>query len=152
MSTKAPDSGRFDQVVSAVTWNSTIRPLPRLTAVTSGVPSASTAQIRLGRSPSGSASTWRVTVTSLGDGEAGERPGGGEGAERLRLLPGKRAAERAPAAAKRHRHELVGGGGEARAGEAHQDAARLDPAGELGLAVAEIADVGEHDDRQLGRR
>ena len=45
MSTNRPESGRFDQVVSAVTWKSTIRPSPRLSAVTIGVPSASAAQV-----------------------------------------------------------------------------------------------------------
>jgi hypothetical protein len=45
ISTKAPDSGKSDQRVSPVTWNSTIRPLPRRAAVTSGVPSASVAQV-----------------------------------------------------------------------------------------------------------
>src|SRR5439155_624757 len=39
ISTNVPDSGRSDQRVSAVTWNSTTRPLPRRCAVTSGVPS-----------------------------------------------------------------------------------------------------------------
>ena len=57
MSTKAPDSGRSDQRVSAVTWNSTITPLPRRAAVTSGVPSASVAQVRSVSPESGSAST-----------------------------------------------------------------------------------------------
>ena len=38
MSTKAPDMGRLDQRGSAVTWNSTMRPLPCWRAVTSGVP------------------------------------------------------------------------------------------------------------------
>ena len=66
MSTKAPDSGRFDQRVSAVTWNSTIIPLPRGCAVTSGVPSASVTQVRSVSVASGSASTWRLTVTSVG--------------------------------------------------------------------------------------
>src|SRR5437773_42925 len=41
ISTKLPDSGRSDQRVSPVTWKSTIKPLPRRAAVTSGVPSAS---------------------------------------------------------------------------------------------------------------
>ena len=68
MSTNAPDSGRFDQRVSAVTWNSTIMPLPRGCAVTSGVPSASVAQVRSVSVASGSASTWRLTVTSVGTG------------------------------------------------------------------------------------
>ncbi len=66
MSTNAPESGRSDQRVSAVTWNSTITPLPRRAAVTSGVPSASVAQVRSVRLELGSASTWRVTVTSVG--------------------------------------------------------------------------------------
>ena len=66
MSTNRPESGRFDQVVSAVTWNSTISPLPRGAAVTSGVPSASRAQVLPARPGSGSASTWRETVTSSG--------------------------------------------------------------------------------------
>ena len=66
MSTNAPESGRSDQRVSAVTWNSTITPLPRRAAVTSGVPSASVAQVRSVRPESGSASTCRVTVTSFG--------------------------------------------------------------------------------------
>ncbi len=64
MSTKRPDNGRFDQVVSAVTWNSTMTPLPRWSAVTSGVPSLSCAQVFPGRPASGSARTWRDTVTS----------------------------------------------------------------------------------------
>ena len=68
MSTKVPESGRFDQRVSAVTWNKTMSPLPRRTAVTSGVPSASVAQVRSPRSESGSASTCRVTATSPGTG------------------------------------------------------------------------------------
>ena len=66
ISTKLPDSGRSDQRVSAVTWNSTIIPLPRFSAVTSGVPSPSEAQVRSARPASGSASTWRVTLTSFG--------------------------------------------------------------------------------------
>ncbi len=66
ISTNRPEIGRFDQVVSAVTWNSTISPLPRLTAVTSGVPSASRAQVLSARPGSGSASTWREIVTSSG--------------------------------------------------------------------------------------
>ena len=36
ISTKVPDSGRSDQRVSPVTWKSTIKPLPRRAAVTSG--------------------------------------------------------------------------------------------------------------------
>ena len=66
MSTNSPDRGRFDQVVSAVTWKRTIRPFPRRAAVTSGVPSASRAQVFSSRPGVGSASTCRVTVTSSG--------------------------------------------------------------------------------------
>ncbi len=39
MVTNRPDSGRFDQVVSAVTWTRTTMPSPRFAAVTIGVPS-----------------------------------------------------------------------------------------------------------------
>ncbi len=45
MSTNRPESGRSDQSALAVTWNSTMRPAPRGAAVTSGVPSASRAQV-----------------------------------------------------------------------------------------------------------
>ena len=45
ISTNRPDSGRFDQSALAVTWNSTIRPAPARRRVTSGVPSASVAQV-----------------------------------------------------------------------------------------------------------
>ena len=41
-------------------------PLPRRWAVTNGVPSASVAQVRSVNVASGSASTWRLTVTSVG--------------------------------------------------------------------------------------
>ena len=66
MSTNSPDSGRLDQSALAVTWNSTTRPAPRGAAVTSGVPSASSAQFRSASWAEGSASTWRDTVTSSG--------------------------------------------------------------------------------------
>ena len=150
MSTKLPDSGRSDQRVSAVTWNSTIIPLPRLAAVTSGVPSASVAQVRSARPASGSASTWRVTLTSFGTGMLPNGPSLREGGERLRLVPAQAAAERAAAAAKLHRHEIVVGAGEARAGETHQHAAVLDPGDEPVARLArDIADVGQHDHRQV---
>ena len=48
MSTNRPESGRFDQVVSAVTWKRTTRPSPRRSAVMIGVPSASEAQVLRG--------------------------------------------------------------------------------------------------------
>ena len=99
MSTKAPESGRSDQRVSAVTWNSTIRPLPRRCAVTSGVPSASVAQVRSVRPDPGSASTWRVTVTSVGtampkNGLSREKAASGCGWSQLRLPPRMRPPRR----------------------------------------------------------
>ena len=150
MSTKAPDSGRSDQRVSAVTWNSTIMPLPRRAAVTSGVPSASVAQVRSVSVESGSASTWRVTVTSFGtamplNGLSREKRG-----ELLRLVPAQAAAEDAAAAPQLHRDEIVVGGREPRAGEAHQHAAVLDPFAPAGRALAgDIADIGEDQHRQV---
>ncbi len=47
-------------------WNRTMKPLPRFSAVTSGVPSASRAQLRSDNSTDGSARTCRVTDTSGG--------------------------------------------------------------------------------------
>ncbi len=46
--------------------DSTIQPLPRCSAVTSGVPSASLAQVRSDNWIEGSARIWRDTVTSGG--------------------------------------------------------------------------------------
>jgi hypothetical protein len=66
MSTNSPESGRSDQSAFAVTWNSTIRPPPLFSNVTSGVPSDSRAQDRSARRGTGSASTCVVTVTSGG--------------------------------------------------------------------------------------
>ena len=99
ISTKAPDSGRSDQRVSPVTWNSTIKPLPRCAAVTSGVPSASVAQVLSLNVASGSAKTWRVTVTSLGtvmplNGLSRENAASGCGLSQLRLPPRMRPPRR----------------------------------------------------------
>ena len=66
ISTKRPESARLDQSALAVVWTSTIQPRPCFSAVTSGVPSTSRAQVLAARSISGSASTWRDTVTSAG--------------------------------------------------------------------------------------
>ena len=150
ISTNEPDSGRSDQRVSAVTWNSTIMPLPRRCAVTSGVPSVSVAQVRSVSSASGSASTWRRTVTSLGtvmvaNGLSCEKPARCCGLSQL-----KRAAEGAAAAAQAHRDEVVVlGAGEMRAGKAHQHAAVVDPFGQRLVRLADIADVGEDQHRQM---
>ena len=99
ISTKTPDSGRLDQRVSPVTWNSTSTPLPRRVAVTSGVPSTSVAQVRSVRPESGSARTCRVTVTSSGtvsvaNGPSREKPASGCGLSQLRLPPSVRPPRR----------------------------------------------------------
>ena len=88
----APDNGRLDQSAFAVTWNSTTRPAPREASVTSGVPSASRAQVWSASVAVGSASTCRLTVTSAGTGQAGERGQRREGGQLGRLAPGQRAA------------------------------------------------------------
>ena len=73
-----------------------------------------------------------------------------EGGERLRLVPAQAAAERAAAAAKLHRHEIVVGAGEAGAGETHQHAAVLDPGDEPVARLArDVADIGQHDHRHV---
>ena len=150
MSTKLPESGRSDQRVSAVTWNSTITPLPRLAAVTSGVPSASVAQVRSARPASGSASTWRVTVTSFGtamppNGLSREKAASCCGWSQLRLPPSVRPPRRSFTGTR-----SSSAAGEARAGEAHQHAAVLDPVGEpLARLAGDIADVGEDDHRHV---
>src|SRR5665213_2220493 len=97
ISTKRPDSARFDHSALAVVWTSTIQPWPCFSAVTSGVPSASRAQVLPARSMSGSASTCRDTVTSAG------------------------------IATPAHRQQMVALFGEMRPGEAQQHPAGLDP-------------------------
>ena len=150
ISTKVPESGKSDQRVSPVTWNSTIIPLPRRAAVTSGVPSASVTQVFSVTAASGSASTCRLTVTSLGtamplNGALARKRG-----ERLRLVPAQAAAEDAAAAPQPDRNEIVVGGGEPRAGETHQHAAVLDPARQPIMGFArDIADIGENQHRQV---
>ncbi len=72
--TKRPESGRSLHSAVAVMWNSTTRPWPRFSKVTSGVPSASRAHTRSARRGEGSASTCRSTVTSGGT----ARPAKGE--------------------------------------------------------------------------
>ena len=66
ISTNSPESARFDQSGLAVVCTSTIQPFSRCAAVTSGVPSVRRAQVLVPRSGAGSASTWRLTVTSGG--------------------------------------------------------------------------------------
>ena len=80
--TKRPESGSSDHSALAVTWNSTTRPWPRASPVTSGVPSASRAQMRGASCAEGSASTWRVTVTSFGTARPAKGEPSGKGARR----------------------------------------------------------------------
>ena len=83
-----------------------------------------------------------------GDGQSGERRAGCEGRERRRLVPRHRAAEHAAAAAQPDRHQVVGVAsavGDARAGEADQHAAGLQPVHQGGPVVADhLGDVGEN--------
>ncbi len=74
ISTKVPDMGRSDQVASALTWKSTMRPAPVSSTVTSGVPSARLAQVRAARSGVGSASTCRLTRMPSGRGMPAKGP------------------------------------------------------------------------------
>ena len=93
------DRGKSDHRVSPVTWNSTIKPLPRRAAVTSGVPSASVDQVLSLSVASGSAKTWRVTVTSFGtgmplNGLSRENAASGCGLSQLKLPPRMRPPRR----------------------------------------------------------
>ena len=136
MSTKAPDSGRSDQRVSAVTWNSTITPLPRRAA---GDQRRAVGERRpgvLGRGrnrarPAPGASPSRRSAPACRRTGCRARSG-----ERLRLIPAQAAAEDAAAAAQLHRNQLVVGGGEPRAGEAHQHAAVVDPSASGGRGAS----------------
>ena len=74
ISTNRPDSGRLDQSELAVTWKRMIWPSPNLRSVTRGVPSCRRAHTcTSGPSIAGSASTWRLTVTSGGTGVPAKR-------------------------------------------------------------------------------
>ena len=115
MSTNSPDSGRLDQVVSAVTWKRTIRPLPRGPAVTSGVPSPSRAQTLSARAASGSASTCRETVTSSGAARPKNGLPASNGAICFGRLPGQRASEQTSASPQFARRQVVVARGQARA-------------------------------------
>ena len=85
----------------------------------------------------------------VGHRHAVERAVARETGEVLRLVPAQAAAEDAAAAAQLHRHQIVVfGGGEMRAGEAHQHAAIVDPLVETLARLGDIADVGEDQHRQ----
>ena len=131
MSMNSPDSARLDQSAFAVVWNRTIRPDPRAASVTSGVPSASAAQVWLCSSAEGTASTCRLTRTSSGTVRPPNGRTGREGGDARRLAPGQRAPELAVPAQQLDRQQGIalveGRVGGARSGEAHQQAAFLHP-------------------------
>ena len=125
-------------------------PLPRCSPVTSGVPSSSEAQLFVASTASGSASTCRLTVMSFGTARPANGPSAANDGEVLRLFPGETAAEAAAAAAQLHRHQIVIGLRQARAGKAHQHAALLDPCADAFANFRrQRADIGQHDHRQL---
>ena len=103
MSTKRPDNGSDVQVVFAVVWTRTIRPFPRRSAVTNGVPSVRRTQVFSARSRDGSASTWRDTVTSLGISRPAKGLSDENGASRAGLLH-----SRAPPSARPPRRRRTG--------------------------------------------
>ena len=77
--------------------------------------------------------------------QAGEQAVVGKGCKLLRLRPRHGAAERTRAEAQRRRQQLIAALLEARAGEAHQHAALLDPLRDALLDLArQRADVGQH--------
>ncbi len=124
-------------------------PLPRRSAVTSGVPSASVAQVRSVSRASGSASTWRVTVTSSGtamplNGLSREKPASFCGFSQLRLPPRMRPPRRSLTGT---RSSSVAG--QMRAGKAHQHAAVLDPFDQPVARLGDIADIGQDQHRQV---
>ncbi len=150
ISTKLPDSGRSDQRVSAVTWNSTIIPLPRLVAVTSGVPSASVAQVRSARPASGSASTWRVTLTSFGtgilpNGPSFEKAVSGCGWSQLRLPPSVRPPRRSFTGT-RSSSEPARRGPAKRTSMPPSSTQAIEPVARL---ARDVADVRQHDHRHV---
>ena len=104
ISTNRPESGRFDQSALAVTWNSTTSPCPaargdQRRAVLRASPRSASARsaIGLGQHLAGDRHIRGIAR------QAGEGAVLGERRERLRRLPGQRAAERAAAGAQPHR-------------------------------------------------
>ena len=68
----------------------------------------------------------------------------GEGRQGPRAVPGQGAAEIAAAAAQAHRHEGVVARGQARSGEAQEEAALVDELRHAGMGAGiEGADIGE---------
>ena len=151
ISTNRPDSGRFDQSELAVTWKKITWPLPRLAAVTSGVPSLRRAHtLTSGPSPAGSASTCLLTSTSAGGASPANRLSSPNGASGCGVAQDERAAERAAAEPQRHGQQIVAALLQARAGEAHEHAALLHPLLDALLdVVRQGADVGQHQRRDV---
>src|SRR5262249_13493226 len=130
ISTNVPDSGRADPRVSAGKTKQHRNTLAR------GVGGAPGAAPR-GRAPGGAAQRatglakpWRAPADGVRPHHAEDGASAREGIELLGLSPQQAAAENAPAAPELHRHEIVVGGREMRAGKTHQHAAVFEPAHE----------------------
>ena len=106
-------------------------PLPRRAAVTSGVPSASRAQVFSGRPGSGSASTCRETVTSSGAASPTNGLGASNGATCFGVSQDSAPPSVRPPRRSARRDQIVVAGREPRAGEADQHAAAVDEIGDL---------------------
>ena len=114
-----------------------------------GVPSCSDAQVRPGRSPSGSARIWRRTRYPPGD-QPGKRTLRGKGRERLGAVPGQRAAQGPASPAQAHGDQGVVAGSQARPGEAQQQAALVHETRHPALGrLVEGAHIGEDQHRDL---
>ena len=84
----------------------------------------------------------------VGDRHAEEGALARESGQRLRLIPGKRSAENASAAAQPHRYEVVFAGRKPRPGKSYQNAAFVDPTRKTLFRFRDIADIGEDHHRQ----
>ena len=115
MSTNRPDSGRFDQSGLAVAVTSTIQPSPRFCEVTSGVPSASRAQLRSGQIERRLGQDLPVDLDVGRDRQPLERRLGRKGLEPCRLGPGQGPAQRTVADAQPYWHQRIGRSGPAAA-------------------------------------
>ena len=134
-----------------MTWKRTINPLPRRAAVTSGVPSASRAQVRSSRPAVGSARNLPRHGHLLRRGEAEKRAALSERSDVFGGLPRQRAAELGTAAPPQvSREKVVIAGGEAGAGKAQQDAALVEKLhNRLVLRSGRDAHIRERENRRL---
>ncbi len=124
-----------------------IWPSPSLRSVTSGVPSCSRAQTcTSGPSMAGSASTWRLTVTSGGTGVPANRLVSSIGASFCGVDHDSAPPSVRPPTRSGTGSRFVAAVLEARAGEAHEHAALLHPVLDvLGGFARQRADVGQHE-------